>query len=181
MTEKTEYSDTHLHNHDAMEFCRKFREKIPMPKEELEMGRRWYFREGDDNNTFLASWKTDHSFEEDGQIFNSVQQYTEYKKAKLFKNEMNAAKIMASEEPIDQKHFGYMVNGFHKATWDEVKDDIRRQGHKLRFEQNDDLKMQLVEVVQNIQKLPKDAGYKVKILIDLGNEFLKNKVNCTRG
>lgn len=59
----------------------------------------------------LSQWWTS-IFEENGNTFNTAEQYMMYGKALLFKDYSTAIKILNTPSPYEQKSLGRMVSGF---------------------------------------------------------------------
>ncbi|XP_005110449.1 N-glycosidase YbiA [Aplysia californica] len=83
-------------------------------------------------------------FEIDGIIFNCAEQYMMYSKAVQFKDEEMKKKILGSSNPVEQKRFGRKVKNFEKDVWTSKAEDIVRTATLAKFEQNEDLRKQLL-------------------------------------
>lgn len=77
--------------------------------------------------------------QENGISFNCCEQYMMYHKAVLFHDEVTARKILASQEPYEQKRLGRVVRNFDEHVWNQHKEKIVLQGNLLKFSQNEDL------------------------------------------
>lgn len=71
--------------------------------------------------------------------FNCSEQYMMYHKAFLFGDDESVIKIMESNNPRDQKALGRLVKNFDVATWNGVCRDIVYRGNLLKFSQNRNL------------------------------------------
>ena len=69
--------------------------------------------------------------------YNCVEQYLMFQKAWLLKDEETAEKIMASEDPKEQKRLGYRVNGLRKDVWESNRDRIIKLALEAKFEQSE--------------------------------------------
>ena len=69
--------------------------------------------------------------------YNCVEQYLMFQKAWLFKDEETAERIMASEDPKEQKRLGYRVNGLRKDVWESNRDRIMKVSLEAKFEQSE--------------------------------------------
>ncbi|WP_342051247.1 MULTISPECIES: NADAR family protein [unclassified Cupriavidus] len=76
------------------------------------------------------------AFVVDGTMFNCVEQYMMYRKAKLFGDEGAAVAVLSSSDPARQKALGRKVSGFDDATWIENRESIVRTGVLAKFSQN---------------------------------------------
>lgn len=89
--------------------------------------------------------------------FNCVEQFLMFCKAKIFKDEVTAAKIMAATWPGDHKRLGREVAGFVEDVWEGRRDSIMDHGTFNKFDQNkamrrvlfQSLDTQLVEAAAN--------------------------------
>jgi len=82
--------------------------------------------------------------------FNMSEQYMMYKKAKLFKDEKTAQKILDADTALGCKKLGRTVKNFDEKTWDENKVAIVTEGLRLKFTQNEDLKNKLLATEDKI-------------------------------
>ena len=83
--------------------------------------------------------------QEDQITFNCCEQYMMYHKAMLFKDNVTAGKILASQDPLEQKRLGRVVQNFNGRIWDSRKEKIVEQGNFLKFSQNENLKQYLLK------------------------------------
>lgn len=94
------------------------------------------------NMTFFFSEKDQFSnwfiseFEVKGIRFNCVEQFMMYCKAKLFRDELTAAKIMVASHPRVQKELGRSVVGYIDAIWSQRRGQIVARGCYAKFTQN---------------------------------------------
>lgn len=94
---------------------------------------------------FLSQWFKADIVDKQDVCYNSTGQYMLYKKAQLFEDEATASKILDATEPKTQRKLGRKINNFKKSIWDEHKWDIVKEGNRIKFEQNEDLKEKLLE------------------------------------
>lgn len=150
---------------------------------------------------FLSQWFY-NTIEEDGISFNCAEQYMMYKKAKLFGDNIIAERILNTRSPSGQRKKGRFVLDFDKDIWEEHKYEIVKQGNRLKFQQNVDLKKKLLETKEKVlvEASPSDRIWGIgmsvgnpnvhypetwgqnllgKILMELRDEFLsvENKRN----
>lgn len=71
-----------------------------------------------------------------GYRFNCAEQFMMACKAKLFRDNSSADKIIKSKKPKDQKALGRGVVGYSQSVWDEYKQKIVYTGNLYRFIQN---------------------------------------------
>ncbi|SDD41684.1 NADAR family protein [Williamwhitmania taraxaci] len=96
--------------------------------------------------SYYYFWETKHpfsqwhkcSFELEGKIFNSAEQYMMYGKAMLFRDNNTAIKILQTNNVREQKQLGRQVENFDKEIWDLNAPTIVYQGNKAKFKQNDE-------------------------------------------
>jgi ribA/ribD-fused uncharacterized protein len=98
-------------------------------------------------------------FVENDLTFTSCEQYMMYNKAKYFKDDINANKIIKESAPIKIKMLGRQVKGFNEDEWKKVREDIVYKGNYLKFSQNPDLKLLLLATKDKIlvEAAPNDA------------------------
>lgn len=83
-------------------------------------------------------------FEEDGNTYNSAEQYMMAKKAALFLDHEIEKKIIATQDPKECKKLGRKVKNFEEGKWNEKKYQIVKQANALKFYQNNNLKEFLI-------------------------------------
>ena len=74
-------------------------------------------------------------FEVEGIKYNCTEQYMMAKKAGLFGDEQAHLKIMASNDPREQKRIGKTVENFVTDRWNAVARDIVFRGNMAKFTQ----------------------------------------------
>lgn len=79
-----------------------------------------------------------------GLTFSCVEQPLMYAKAKLFGDEVRAAKIMATPDPADHKAQGRLVEGYVEKVWVAKRRPILRHSLYAKFTQHNDLKDSLL-------------------------------------
>lgn len=98
----------------------------------------------DERDEFSQSFRSD--FVVKGITFNSMTQYITYAKAKLFKDDAIAQKILEEPQPESQKALGRRVKGFDEDIWAANKEKIVVAGSVHKYSQNDYLKECLLNV-----------------------------------
>lgn len=79
-----------------------------------------------------------------GVMFNCLEQYLMFAKAKLFGDEVRAEEIMATPDPTEQKAIGRKVEGYVDAIWIVRRGTILWHGVYAKFTQHEDLKAELL-------------------------------------
>jgi len=77
-------------------------------------------------------------------VYNCCEQYMMSEKARLFGDRDAMSRILKVEDPALQKKIGRSVNNFDKKKWEENAKQIVFTGNYAKFNQNDDLKEQLL-------------------------------------
>ena len=80
------------------------------------------------------------TFTIDRTTYNCVEQYYMYTKATTFKDIEQAAKILESTDPIEQKRLGSKIRGFNKKVWSDKMEAVMSAGLLAKFTQADELK-----------------------------------------
>ena len=80
------------------------------------------------------------TFNQDGYIFSSSEQYFMFKKAKYFHDEVTAAAILKSSDPLEAKSLGKKVQNFDAESWKAVRYIYMRTALTAKFTQNEKLK-----------------------------------------
>ena len=75
-------------------------------------------------------------FNHGGHTFNSVEQFYTFKKARHFKDDETADRILTKKNPVDAMRLGNKIRNFNKQQWKEVSTDYMRQGLQAKFMQN---------------------------------------------
>lgn len=101
------------------------------------------FHNPDEENAYLSNWFY-CDFVVDGIKFNSGEQYMMFSKAKLFGDMKIAAKILASSDFSIIKKLGRKVTPFDGAVWEANREPIMYRGLLAKFEQNPELRAQIL-------------------------------------
>ncbi|KAG8766792.1 hypothetical protein FRC20_006118 [Serendipita sp. 405] len=80
-------------------------------------------------------------------VFPTAEHYMMYQKAILFHDYTVADQILETPatNPARVKHLGKQVHGFNEHVWNEKRWEIVKNGSRLKFEQNPELKRVLLE------------------------------------
>ncbi|XP_046584550.1 N-glycosidase Npun_R5314-like [Haliotis rubra] len=99
------------------------------------------------------------SFEVNGQKYNCAEQYMMYQKAVLFADEENAAKVLKTQDPKQQKSLGRKVKNWDDKTWKNNCHRIVEEANEAKFGQNEGLKKQLFATYPKtlVEASPADA------------------------
>ena len=106
-------------------------------------------KEGELTKSCLSQWY-DCSFEIDGILYSTAEQYMMSQKALLFNDNETNLKIMGSKAPKEYKQLGRQVKNFSPKLWDEKKFDIVVKGNLAKFSQNENLKQFLLNTKDKI-------------------------------
>lgn len=77
-------------------------------------------------------------FERDGMTFVTAEQWMMYQKAIAMADAASAAKIMATEDPREQKALGRKVANYNDMKWMRVAYNVVVEGNLSKFSQNAD-------------------------------------------
>ena len=94
-------------------------------------------------NGYLSNWYP-ASFELDGIVYSSTEQYIMYRKCMLFGDLASAAAVLATNDPEEQQRIGKGAKGFVDPVWDGMKQMFAYRGLMAKFTQNNDLKQKLL-------------------------------------
>lgn len=84
-------------------------------------------------------------FQIDGTLYVTAEQYMMAGKARLFGDDDALARILATDEPREQKALGRRVRGFEEARWNAAARDIVFTGNRAKFTTHRDLLQLLLE------------------------------------
>lgn len=101
------------------------------------------FHNPDEEYGYLSNWYL-LSFEADGIMFSSMEQYMMYHKALTFHDNETAAEILETNDVARIKEFGRQVANYDDTVWNGVRQIVVYEGLRLKFSQNADLQDQLV-------------------------------------
>jgi ribA/ribD-fused uncharacterized protein len=79
-------------------------------------------------------------FDVDGITFHSVEQYTQFSKAKLMNDDVTAQTILKQIDPADQKALGRRVSNFDRDLWDQHARRIVKEGCDKKFNAHPNLR-----------------------------------------
>ncbi|OXA46823.1 uncharacterized protein LOC110855922 [Folsomia candida] len=112
---------------------------------------------------FTAAPINFHNAEEELEVqeFSSCEMWMMYNKAKLFKDEDIATKILNTEEPFKCKKLGRQVKKFDQAIWNMHSRTIVKEGNRHKFTQNPALleKLRATKGTTLAEASPRDLLY----------------------
>jgi hypothetical protein len=85
-----------------------------------------------------------------GRAYNCAEQFMMAEKARLFGDSKTESLILLSEDPREQKQLGRQVVNFNAVIWEQNCKSIVRMGNILKFEQNEDLRAQLLMTAKTL-------------------------------
>ena len=102
------------------------------------------FHNPDEENGYLSNWYFSY-FKVAGTEFSSMEQYMMFQKAKCFKDEEIADKILNTYNVAEIKKLGREVKGYNENFWNGVRQIIVYEGLVAKFSQNKNLKEKLLQ------------------------------------
>lgn len=99
--------------------------------------------------SYLSNWFK-CSFKDEQYTYLSSEAYLMAQKALLFNDIASAEKIVNTNDPKKQKVLGRQVKGFKDDIWNKHKFNLMVKGLILKFEQNSNLKEQLIKTENKI-------------------------------
>jgi ribA/ribD-fused uncharacterized protein len=105
-----------------------------------------YFFGVRDDYAFLSNFYK-CNFIENGVLYNCAEQYFMYHKCKTFEptNKVLLNAILTETSPTMIKKYGRLVRNFNEERWDKLKYDIMYNAIKLKFHQNNDIYIKLID------------------------------------
>ena len=102
--------------------------------------------------SYLSNWiPNDLVIPYDGHIFANSEQIFMYMKAKFFKDEPIAARIVTlGNDPRVAKNYGKQVRNYNEEEWSKVREEKMYIAIKLKFESNQKLRKQLLDTGNKI-------------------------------
>lgn len=103
-----------------------------------------FFWKVNEENGWMSNWYR-RKFVIDDFEYLHVEQYMMSRKAKLFHDSASYTAILRETDPQVCKKLGKGVKPFDVHTWDKVKYEIVKAGNRAKYEQNPDLKKELLD------------------------------------
>lgn len=164
-----------------------YHEKFDSDKNEnLETDTHVFFHTGPFSQWYPSVF-TDHGEKvfawDDGRVrtFNCAEQFMMFHKAKFFGDDETAEKIMLSQSPEEQKQLGRDVQGFNLERWNKVARIIVTRGNMYKFEQNEDMKAEILRTNDKIlvEAAKKDPVWGIGLPVTDGRIFDERAWNGT--
>jgi ribA/ribD-fused uncharacterized protein len=106
-----------------------------------------YFFGQDNRNGYMSNFYESYFVDEEKNNFNCSEQYFMYRKCKRFDNNntrlLNA--ILNETNPSVIKKYGRAVKNYDDDIWNNERYDVMVEALRLKFNQNEDIKKQLIE------------------------------------
>ena len=120
------------------------------------------------SKTCFSQWY-DASFEVDGLVYPTAEHFMMAEKARLFQDNENAAKIMASGTPGEAKKLGREVMNFDNQTWVDLRFDIVVNANLAKFSQHPPLKAFLLGTGERVivEASPRDRIWGIGLAADV--------------
>jgi ribA/ribD-fused uncharacterized protein len=98
------------------------------------------------------------SFSVNGVRYNCAEQYMMAEKAREFNDTAALAKIMATDDPREQKALGRTVKGFDEARWNKIAKEVVYEASMAKFLSDPKLKQKLLDTGDRmiVEASPKD-------------------------
>lgn len=134
------------------------------------------FHNPDEENGYLSNWYLS-DFVIGGINFSSMEQYMMYSKARIFKDEEIAKKILLTSDVAQIKALGRQVSNYDESTWNGIRQIIVYEGLLAKFNQNDDLKAKLKSTGDSIlaECAVKDSIWGIGLSMKDPNRLNKNE------
>lgn len=134
------------------------------------------FHNPGEENGYLSNWYLS-DFVIGGKSFSSMEQYMMYSKARIFKDEEIAKKILLTSDVAQIKALGRQVSNYDESTWNGVRQIIIYEGLLAKFNQNDDLKAKLKSTGDSIlaECAVKDSIWGIGLSMKDPNRLNKNE------
>ena len=100
------------------------------------------------------------TFKDGPYTFYNLESYYQYKKAKYFKDEQCASRILDAKTPAKAKAIAYQIKDFDEAMWMPVAIQTMLTGCSMKFSQNHELSQRLCDLQGMIVECnPKDVFF----------------------
>lgn len=118
-------------------------------------------------NGFMSNFYAS-PFTLDGIEFPTSEHAFMYHKAVTFNDVIRTQLIRSAPQPTDAKRYGRLVTPFDNARWEAVRYDIMIRVLMAKFEQNDELKTQLLATAGRVlaEASPSDRTWGIGISFD---------------
>jgi ribA/ribD-fused uncharacterized protein len=111
-----------------------------------------YFFGQNNCNGYMSNFFTSYFVDEEGNKFNCSEQYFMYRKCKRFDayNTRLLNAILNETNPSVIKKYGRAVKNYDDDIWNNERYDVMVEALRLKFNQNEDIKKQLIETKPRI-------------------------------
>ena len=93
------------------------------------------FHNPDEENGYLSNWYR-CTFEVNGIIFSSMEQFVMYKKAECFGDHLTGHRILETGDVAEIKSLGRQVIGYDDHVWNGIRQIVVYEGLLAKFSQN---------------------------------------------
>ena len=100
------------------------------------------FHNPDEENGYLSNWYR-CTFEVNGIIFSSMEQFMMYKKAECFGDHLTGHRILETGDVAEIKSLGRQVIGYDDHVWNGIRQIVVYEGLLAKFSQNELLRRKL--------------------------------------
>lgn len=116
-------------------------------------------------------------FEVDGVQFTSTEQFFHYQKAHVFNDKSSMSRILATNDPKEQKRLGRKVKNYEESVWSDKCFMVMKRGLYAKFEQNPVLKERLLSIsnARFVEASPFDRKWGIGIGADHPNAASPSK------
>ena len=123
----------------------------------LKQPRSVFFWKDNEENGCFSNWYRS-TFVIDDFAYFCVEQYMMAQKARLFHDAARYTAILRAGDPRECKDLGKQVRPFDSRKWDDVKYEVVKTGNRAKFDQNPELKKDLLDTGDAIlaEASPKD-------------------------
>lgn len=134
------------------------------------------FHNSDEDNGYLSNWYLS-TFEVNGIVFSSMEQFMMYRKAICFGDETVANQILSTNDVSIIKSLGRQVSHYDERTWNGIRQIVVYEGLLAKFSQNEDLKTKLKATNDAllVECAVKDRIWAVGLSMDDSDRFNKNE------
>ena len=106
-------------------------------------------------NGYFCQWHPS-SFTDGNRVYGCAEKYMMYWKARLFNDIEISEEILNTSLPAKAKMLGRQVRNFDQEVWDMFKFEIVVKGNYYKFEQNDELRKELMKYDKFVECSPVD-------------------------
>ena len=136
-------------------------------------------RDGSITKTCFSQW-WEQSFTVEGIPYLTAEHWMMAEKARLFKDNVALAKILAATKPAAAKALGREVLNFDPSVWNDKKREIVVQGNVYKFSQNAELQAFLLATGDKIivEASPRDQIWGIGLGPEVGSAVASGSGAC---